>query len=310
VVVGVDGSPGSRVALATAFPAAARRRARLDAVAAFPTPLVWTRGAPVTVPDVAARSAETRQMVQRLVDDVRAELGAAVAGVEVAVAVSEGRPVAALLDAAEGADLLVVGSRGRGAVRSALLGSVALHCATNAPCPVLVAHAAPARAAVPDRVVVGVDGSAGSRAALTAAVEEAAGTGAVVDVVTAYAITDYWTDLTTVAVPTEDEIRDELRHRTDELVREVLAAHDGPAPDVATTVLAGPAGDVLVDRARGARLLVVGSHGRGAVRGLLLGSQALHCAMHATTPVLVVRPVPTGVAPEEVRPEPTLSGSG
>ncbi|MCU1668819.1 MAG: universal stress protein, partial [Blastococcus sp.] len=41
-------------------------------------------------------------------------------------------------------------------------------------------------------------------------------------------------------------------------------------------------------RARDADLLVVGSQGRGAVRGLLLGSVALHCAMHAPGPVMVV----------------------
>jgi nucleotide-binding universal stress UspA family protein len=47
---------------------------------------------------------------------------------------------------------------------------------------------------------------------------------------------------------------------------------------------------VLLQRARSADLLVVGSRGRGAFRGLLLGSVALHCAMHAPCPVLVVHP--------------------
>ena len=305
VVVGVDGSPGSRVALGAALAAAARRGARLDVVTAYPPPMVWTRGAPVEVPDVAAIRADTEGRAQEELEDVRRETGAD--GVDAGVVVAEGRPVPALLEAAEGADLLVVGSRGRGAVRSALLGSVALHTLSHAPCPVLVAHPAPDGVTQEARVVVGVDGSAGSRAALAAAVEEAARTGAEVEVLTTYVVTDYWTDPSTAAFPTEDEMRAELRRSTESLVADVLAAHAGPAPAIRTEVVEGPARDVLLDRARGAQLLVVGSSGRGAIRGLLLGSVALHCAMHAATPVLVVRPLRTGVAAGAVQPEPALA---
>jgi nucleotide-binding universal stress UspA family protein len=52
--------------------------------------------------------------------------------------VAEGTPATALIDAAEGADLLVVGSRGHGAFAGMLLGSVSLHVTTHAPCPVTV----------------------------------------------------------------------------------------------------------------------------------------------------------------------------
>jgi nucleotide-binding universal stress UspA family protein len=310
VVVGVDGSPGARLALAAALRAAAGRHARLDVVAAFPPPVVWTRGAPVEVPDVDALRADTAQRAQELVDDVRRDPADAsgVADVDVAYTVTEGPPVQALLNAADGADLLVVGSRGRGALRSALLGSVALHCISSAPCPVLVVHPAAPDAQREPRIVVGVDGSTGSRAALVAAVDEAVRSGALLDVVAAYAAADSWTDLSTVVLPTWEEIREQVRHETQTLVDEVLAARPGPAPTVRTHIVDGPAGEVLVDHARVAQLLVVGSHGRGALRGLLLGSVALHCAMHAATPVLVVRPLRTGAAAEPVRPEPALAG--
>jgi nucleotide-binding universal stress UspA family protein len=56
----------------------------------------------------------------------------------------------------------------------------------------------------------------------------------------------------------------------------------------------GPAGDVLVRAAEGAELLVVGGRGRGALRGMLLGSVALHCVLHAPCPVLVLRPSDRG----------------
>ena len=305
VVVGVDGSPGARLALAAGLRTAAARPARLDVVAAFPPPVVWTRGAPVEVPEVDAMRTDTARRAAALVDDVRQELAGVpgVAEVEVALTVTDGPPVQALRDAADGAELLVVGSRGRGPMRSAVLGSVALHCISTAPCPVLVVHPAPAEASPEPRVVVGVDGSTGSRAALLAAADEAARTGAALDVVAVYSAAEYWTDLSTVVLPTWDQVRDEVRHETVSLVEEELAGLAGPAPAVRLHIVDGAAADVLVARSRGARLLVVGSHGRGALRGLLLGSVALHCAMHAQAPVLVVRPTGGAVVPEQA-PEP------
>jgi nucleotide-binding universal stress UspA family protein len=125
------------------------------------------------------------------------------------------------LKRSEHADLLVVGSRGRGAMRSALLGSVALHCTTHGRCPIVVVH--PMSAVEPSpRVVVGVDGSAGSRAALVAALQEARRTGAEVEVVAAYFPTDYWTDATLVLVQSVEAIRADLQRRTEELVGAVL----------------------------------------------------------------------------------------
>ena len=308
VVVGVDGSPGGRLALVAALRAAAARQARLDVVTAVPPPVVWTRGAPVEVPDVDAIRDDTGGRARDLVGEVRRELTGVpgIDDVEVTLTVTDGPPVQTLRDAADGAELLVVGSRGRGAVRSALLGSVALHCISHAPCPVLVVHPAPEDAPAEPRIVVGVDGSTGSRAALVAAVEEAARTGAAMDVVAAYSAADYWTDLGTVVVPPAAEGHDEVKRQTEALVEEVLAAHAGTAPAVRLHIVVGPAGDVLVHHAHGARLLVVGSRGQGALGGLLLGSIALHCAMHASVPVLVVRPSRTATAPGTAR-EPALA---
>jgi nucleotide-binding universal stress UspA family protein len=304
VVVGVDGSPGSRDALVYALVAAARRGAELEVVSTFSLQLVWMGGFPLSMPDVATMHAEIESRLGALVLEVRADPAVtAVAGtaeVPTALVVSMGPAAERLVQISGDADLLVVGSRGRGLVRSALLGSVALHCATHARCPVVVVHPTPA-AHRTGRVLVGVDGSEGSRAALAAAVREAARRGAEVDVVTTYQTADPWTALSSVILPSEEEIRLDLQRGARAMVEDVLAEHrarsDGAVPRVRTVVAEGPAADVLVRWAADAELLVVGSRGHGEFRGLLLGSVALACAMHGSGPVMIVHPQvePAGV---------------
>jgi nucleotide-binding universal stress UspA family protein len=115
-----------------------------------------------------------------------------------------------------------------------------------------------------------------------------------VAVVTTYSMADYWMDLSTVVVPTEEEVRWELQRGAETMVDDVLAeqraAHGGQVPDTRVVVAEGPAADVLVRAAADAELLVVGSRGHGEFRGLLVGSVALACAMHGAGPVMVVHP--------------------
>ncbi|SFK77731.1 universal stress protein [Geodermatophilus ruber] len=313
VVVGMDGSSGARAALEAALVEAARRGAALDVVTAVPLATVWSGGAPVLGARVDAIRAHAARQAREQLGQVRGDEAIAavpgVAAVDVQVRAAEGYPARVLLAAAEGAELLVVGNRGRGTVRSALLGSVALHCVSHAPCPVLVVHpaGAPER---PLRVAAGVDGSAGSRAALAVAIEEAARVDGEVEVVAAYELADYWTDLEVVGSPPVEQIRDTVRDGVDGVVEQVLAGRTAaaPVPVIRRRVVQGSAGDTLVDRACGAYRLVVGSRGHGMLRGLLLGSVALHCAMRAPAPVLVVRPEHAGTQAEPPRPEPAMAG--
>jgi nucleotide-binding universal stress UspA family protein len=163
-------------------------------------------------------------------------------------------------------------------------------------------------------VVVGVDGSVASRAALTAAVEEAERLDGVVEIVTTYQVVDHWTDLGSVVVPAVEQLREEAERPVREMVEALRADRPGTAgPDISIEVLEGTAGDALTRRSREADLLVVGSRGRGAFRALLLGSVALHCAMHASCPVLVVRPgsdrATAAARSDAGRSEPAMSGS-
>ena len=313
VVVGVDGSAGSRACLVQAFLEAAGRGADLEVVTSYTLQLSWFGGAPLDVPDVASVRDDAESRARAQLDEVRGELAvSAVPGmrdVGVDVVVEEGHAAHVLVERARGAELLVVGNRGRGAARSALLGSVALHCATHAPCPVLVAHSDTVALSDPPRVVVGVDGSDAARAALATAIEEAASRGADLDALVSYRVEDYWTDLGSVVVPTLEQIRTELYRRTEGMLTSVLDRRTpgDPVPQVRIVVAEGAAGDLLVNHGRAADLLVVGSRGHGAFRALLLGSVALHCAMHAPCSVLVVRPQENRVASGSSAPEPALA---
>ena len=299
VVVGVDGSPGSRAALVYAFAAAARRGADLAVVSTYSVQTVWIGGWPLGVPAVATIRDEAESRIVALVEEVRAD-GAVravpgTADVPAVVVVSGGPAAEVLVDASASADLVVVGSRGRGAVRSVVLGSVALHCVTHARCPVVVVHPVLTGHTGARTVIVGIDGSATSRAALLAGVIEAARSGTDVAAVTTYEPADPWMHLTTVAVPTADQVRAELQQGAESMLEDVLAeyrAGSGVAPDARVVVTEGPAADVLIRWAADAALLVVGSRGHGEFRGLLVGSVALACAMHASGPVLVVHPQP------------------
>jgi nucleotide-binding universal stress UspA family protein len=132
IVVGVDGSDTSREALRWALDEARRRQASVDVVQAWHVPFVV--GAAYTGEfDPQAFAEEARLALDQTVGSVDAT---GVPAVE-PILVSDS-PARALLDAAKGATLLVVGSRGRGGFSGLLLGSVSQQVVHHAPCPVVV----------------------------------------------------------------------------------------------------------------------------------------------------------------------------
>jgi nucleotide-binding universal stress UspA family protein len=152
VVVGVDASPGSLRALEWALEEARLRRASLCVVHAWMLPLIealpepWVVGSPSLGPsDDEVRShveAAARDVLSASVDRARS----AAPELEIVAELVEGRAPVALLDAAGDADLLVVGSRGRGGFAGLLLGSVSGQCVHHAQCPVVVVQEKPASA--------------------------------------------------------------------------------------------------------------------------------------------------------------------
>jgi nucleotide-binding universal stress UspA family protein len=296
IVVGVDGSEGGRTALVWALAEAARRGAEVDVVSAFPVDFYFSDANLIDPRLIEAVRADTESRTQALVEEARRDPGVVAvpgsSGVPAQVVVAAGAPAEHLVQRAGAADLLVVGSRGRTAVRSTLLGSVALHCAAHAPCAVVVAHGA-GQAVAPGagKVVVGLDDSDMARAALSAAVAQASRLGAEVEAVVAHERPDHWSDMYAVMGASAGETHEHALRRGEEIVAEVLGkVSDRKGPEVHVVVEWGPAAPVLVRRAEGAELLVVGSRSRSRLAGMILGSVALDCVVHASCPVMVVRP--------------------
>lgn len=136
IVVGVDGSPGSLAALRWALDDAERRRATVDVVLAWSGTSVLAASPYVGVYLDPAQ--ERNEAKQALDDAVASGLGPDHQSFEVNRILADGNPGESLVEAARGADLLVVGSRGRGGVVGLLLGSVSQHCVRHASCPVVV----------------------------------------------------------------------------------------------------------------------------------------------------------------------------
>jgi len=135
------------------------------------------------------------------------------------------------------------------------------------------------------RIVVGVDGSPSSIRALRWAAEQARRTGDRLVVVTTWEFpTTYgWVP----PYPPDFDPGGDARRLLESTVAEVLG--EDPGVDVELVVEEGHAAPVLVQQAKGADLLVVGSRGHGGFTGMLLGSVSEHCVHHASCPVIVIR---------------------
>ncbi|GIJ43625.1 universal stress protein [Virgisporangium aliadipatigenens] len=139
-----------------------------------------------------------------------------------------------------------------------------------------------------NKIIVGVDGSDGGRRALRWAIREAADTGVSVEAVTAW----HWAGVQDMTVPVTgpDEQRTLAERGQSRDIAAIRAELDDAVP-VTRVLVRGVPAEVLADAARGARLLVLGSHGHGRLHHAVLGSVAEECVRLAACPVVIV-PVP------------------
>ncbi len=288
VVVGVDGSDQSFTAATWALDAAARHHMPLDVVHSWsiPLPPVGLGPAPVGLSDDRIRDA-----AQAVLDDAVNRLQATAPDVTINGSLYPGTPAAGLLEAAERATLVVVGSSGLDRMTEFILGSVTQQIVTHSPCPVAVVPAG--EAAEPGleagRVVVGIDGSELSLDATRLAFEEASMRHAGLTLLHVWNAPEY--DTAGIVMP--DTLMLEEAH-TDELraMAETVAGLGEKYPDVQVEqrLRQGRPAKVLADASRGAALVVVGSRGHGGFKSMLLGSTSRSLLHHAQCPVLIVRP--------------------
>ena len=171
-----------------------------------------------------------------------------------------------------------------GAFGGAVLGSVSNGLLHHAQCPVAVVHNDEAQAADnTSPVVVGIDGSPASEAATALAFDEASRRG--VDLVALHA----WSDVGVLSVLGMDW--KEYEDQGHEVLGERLAGWHEQYPDVHVErrIVCDQPARWLIDESQRAQLVVVGSHGRGGFKGMLLGSVSRAVAQHAKSPVVVVR---------------------
>lgn len=285
VVVGVDRSAGAREAVGWAADLASARGAALRLVHAVRVepdaigPVPWS--GPLL--DVAERAGGSRPRVELL----------------------RGDPADVLVEQGAGARMIVLGSYGEGATAGMLAGSTALALLGRATCPVAVVRGRSPQVPPPTDgpVVVGVDDSPAGRAALGLAADLAASLGSTLLAV------HTWTDV--VAGPRGASRRPEgpaalaaeAAARLDAGIAAVSASH--PGLPVARDLVEGTPLRALLDRAEGARLLVVGHRGPDHRTGMLGGSTSRSLVEFAACPVVVTTPTaaaapaahPAGAAP-------------
>ncbi|MDO4910907.1 MAG: universal stress protein [Corynebacterium sp.] len=276
VVVAVDGSAASLAAVKWGAVEASKRGATLRVASSYEPPRYLYAGSLVPpenffedLHDEAEKiAAEAAESVK---DIVAAE-----------VTVVESNPVDMLLEMSKEATMIVMGTRGRGEFKGAMLGSVSAAVVSHADCPVVVIR--DDASFVPDGpIVVGVDGSEVSDRAVEHAFEEAKERG--VELLAVHT----WAD---VQFPVSEEHWRDIEQEERDLLLSRLEAPLAKYPEVTVETLISrerPA-TALSQAAADAQLLIVGSHGRGGFRGMLLGSTSRALLQDAPCPMMVVRP--------------------
>jgi nucleotide-binding universal stress UspA family protein len=277
VLVGYNGKEHSRAALAWASRDALLRGAPLVVLFAANYPGMTLEPGPGLLHREPGALEAAQEVTARGVAEARQQAP----GLRVLGATEVTSPSRALIEASDAAAVVVLGSRGYGRVVGALLGSVAFAVAARARCPVIVVkdEAATRPLGPQRRVVVGTDGSPAAMAAVDFAADRAAAASTTLEVVTC-------TGGHQVKDVDATRLRASAEHIAGSAVDGLSKTH--PALPVTTRVRDCPAEVTLIDAAADAGLVVVGTRGRGAFEGMLLGSVS-HAVIHgARTAVAVI----------------------
>lgn len=280
IVVGIDVSEPARVAARWAVREADTLRRPLVVIHAFEVQAIAM--ASLTLPGGVTAEIPLRHAAEVRLREIVDHCRAVAPDVEVTGEFVDGDPVEVLSEAGADATMLVVGSSGAGAVARVLLGSTSSELARRATVPVVVVRGEHAGDGSVERVVVGVDGSPTSTRAVEFGYDFASRHHA--ELVAVHSWHDHH-----FAQLTMDS--DDARARAAAVLAESLAGMAERYPDVSVreVVSAEKPVHALLDEIKGSTLLVVGSHGRGALGRMLLGSVSQAVLHYAPCPVAVLR---------------------
>lgn len=280
IVVGVDGSAAALEAVRWAAGQARRRGLGLRVVHAWGMSGLYAGGTPLPASVFEVIEEEAKRVLGTALETARnAEPGLFVTG-----DLSHEPPVPHLAGLSRSASMIVLGSSGRGGFTGMLAGSTAVAVSAHARCPVAVIrgteHDGP--------VVVGVDGSPAGEPAIALAFDEAALLDRPLVAVHAWSDVAYDSFSGVSRDFGETSAFAEAEHR---LLAESLAGYQEKYPDVSVrrVVVKDRPRHQLLEWSQRARLIVVGSRGRGGFRGLLLGSTSQALIHHSACPVLITR---------------------
>ncbi|MEV6493080.1 universal stress protein, partial [Actinoplanes sp. NPDC051633] len=281
IIVGYDRSPDARVAAAWALDQADRTGAAVEFFYAYEWP-AWAPAASMVPATSVWPDGETDRAIHGMLNEAVAAARLSHPGVRAHVSTLHAPAALTLIDRSSTASMIVLGSRGHSALAS--VGSVSVAVTAHAHCPVIVVREVPASDAP---VVAGVDDSPRAEPVLRFAFEQAAARGVPLRVIRAgtFAL-GVWEERPVVA----KQLIEGGARSLQELVRSWQQKY--PGVEVTSEFVAEHPSDALTREAKDAQLVVVGTRGRGAVRGMLLGSVSQHLLHRSPTTVAVVREMP------------------
>lgn len=283
ILVGIDGSPESLAAVRWAAREAVLRRRPVTLMHVV-SPIIVSWSIEAVLSDYQGWQEDNADNVIKLAQEALSAVVDGSPALEVLVERRHDGVMTELSDASGSADLIVIGSRGLGPVGGALLGSVSRGLLHHARCPVVVAKDGVVGNTASDLpVLLGIDGSPSSEAAIGFAFAEASRRG--VELVALHA----WSDV--ALFPFLGMDWHTFEDQGHEILGERLAGWQEQYPDVTVhrRIVCDKPARWLIDESRQAQLVVVGSRGRGGISGMLLGSVSTAVAESASAPVAVVR---------------------
>lgn len=281
IVVGIDGSEEALGALRLAADAAVRQGADLVIIEALPAELPLVAARRTTAKPAGPPSLQGGDPLDLAVAATRR---ACPPGWPIRAERVVGSAGHCLVEAAEGAEIVVVGSRPHGDGRHGVIGSTGAHLSHHAPCPVVIGAGEDAASG---RVVVGIDGSGPAAQAAAWAAVEAERRGSSLEVVHCFSPPLGGEPVGAITGGAYDDVQSEAGRLVATTIDQLGACHPGLA--IEGRIAPGPPGEVLVELAKGAELLVVGATGAGAFGRVLLGSAGRHLTHHSPCPLVIVR---------------------